>query len=516
MTPPLTPYEKPRVTGGIYGRCFLSLTLGMIIFQIFSTLSVYLANSRVIRTVDVISREGYLAVPNARILPGLETTANAWCGGLFFTVTVGSLICLLALGCALVSSARPGLKKTISQGLATFILITALAINVKGFLMIETSALIICSCIVFFSARYLLKNVTHVFSISRTARHGIPLLVLAGLLALSARSGDSRLFTDFRDTFLMTNPLGMVVNDFYYTYTLSPAEVFKSLEQKQIKTCLLTLDKDDEPHRSELERILASNDYLVVSTYDSPDLALLSQSGKLMYFHGKTKIMESRIIDFIATPSDLLKNYSQKTDRYSFYRKLTGLSLLSGFPLFMYLMLHAALYAVARMFIPASRAAVASSAACFFIGLSGFGVLLIQKADPVTKASLREALGSPTVSRRVSGLQFLADHPFDPALYPSLFTSMASPSPVERYWFARAAAKSTDPSIVGKLTELITDSQPNVACQAIYALGMQANKGTLPVIVEKIKISGNWYVQWYAYKALKRIGWTQQRSNAKP
>jgi hypothetical protein len=66
--------------------------------------------------------------------------------------------------------------------------------------------------------------------------HTIPVIVLALLWTSQI---DSRFFVDFRDVLLLSNPVGTKINDFYYDYTLFPAEVFKSLEQKLLKTCSL-------------------------------------------------------------------------------------------------------------------------------------------------------------------------------------------------------------------------------------------------------------------------------------
>lgn len=494
-----------------YLRYAFALFSGLILFQCFSSLAVFLTNGRLIHTMRIAMNEGFLVVPNEKIFPMLEKISSAFCGGLFFTLTVGALVCLLALGGAVIYLSYPGSKKNLGPGLVLLLLAAITAINLNGFLFIETTSIILCPFLVFFTCLYLFKNKRPEFSLKRMLLHVCPLIILAGLLMLSTQKKDSMIFTDFRDSFLMTNPIGMTINDFYYTYTLSPAEVFKSLDQKLIKSCGLILDVNDETHRPQLEKLLESKDILILKNMDNPDLTLRSQNGQLMFYKESRKIMEVRVIDFIAGPTDLLKNFSKKTDDYAFYRKLTGIALITGLPLLMYLMMYSFFYAIFSLITRQSKASLSASLACFIIGLSCFFVLFIKNSEHVTQTNLREVLSSSTLSHRVAGLRYLSENTFDPVLYPSIFRSMASPSPIERYWFARAAARSSDPGIFNQILSLIGDPQPNVACQAFYALGMLDNKEAIPEITKRIGDSTNWYVQWYAYKALKRLGWNQQR-----
>ena len=45
---------------------------------------------------------------------------------------------------------------------------------------------------------------------------------------------------------------------------------------------------------------------------------------------------------------------------------------------------------------------------------------------------------------------------------------------------------------------------------AMYSLGKRQDADAVNEIVYRINISDHWYVQWYAYRALKRLGWTQE------
>jgi hypothetical protein len=43
-------------------------------------------------------------------------------------------------------------------------------------------------------------------------------------------------------------------------------------------------------------------------------------------------------------------------------------------------------------------------------------------------------------------------------------------------------------------------------------LGEGGHRDDIPPILSKIETSHNWYEQWYAYRALRRLGWSQGKS----
>jgi HEAT repeat protein len=88
---------------------------------------------------------------------------------------------------------------------------------------------------------------------------------------------------------------------------------------------------------------------------------------------------------------------------------------------------------------------------------------------------------------------------------------MESPSVLERYWFARALSASRSPESFSNLVRLADDPHPNVRCQAFFALGASENPAAIPAITGRMQVSQDWYVQFYGYMALKRLGWNQQK-----
>jgi len=86
---------------------------------------------------------------------------------------------------------------------------------------------------------------------------------------------------------------------------------------------------------------------------------------------------------------------------------------------------------------------------------------------------------------------------------------LASPHIAVRYWLARSLGVSRKPETYEDLLGLLDDPHPNVVSMAFYALGRRGNTRAISIILDNIDTSDHWYSQWYAYRALRRLGWKQ-------
>ncbi|MBW1701613.1 MAG: HEAT repeat domain-containing protein [Deltaproteobacteria bacterium] len=64
----------------------------------------------------------------------------------------------------------------------------------------------------------------------------------------------------------------------------------------------------------------------------------------------------------------------------------------------------------------------------------------------------------------------------------------------------------------GDLLSFLDDPHPNVVCMAFYSLGRRGNMESAKKIMNRFETSDHWYEQWYAYKALRTLGWKQTKS----
>jgi HEAT repeat protein len=89
---------------------------------------------------------------------------------------------------------------------------------------------------------------------------------------------------------------------------------------------------------------------------------------------------------------------------------------------------------------------------------------------------------------------------------------MASPHIAVRYWLARALGKSRKQETYQDLLTLLNASQPNVVCQALYSIGQRGDSDAIDNILQVMGAFDHWYVQRYAYQALRELGWKHRRS----
>ena len=79
---------------------FTTLLLGMIVTQALATLHVYLSNAELYDSLTAIKDAGYLTIPNKYMMAGLKGFGPAFCGGLFFTFSIGAGISFFTMALA--------------------------------------------------------------------------------------------------------------------------------------------------------------------------------------------------------------------------------------------------------------------------------------------------------------------------------------------------------------------------------------------------------------------------------
>jgi len=89
---------------------------------------------------------------------------------------------------------------------------------------------------------------------------------------------------------------------------------------------------------------------------------------------------------------------------------------------------------------------------------------------------------------------------------------LTSPHIPERYWVARVLGRSRRPETYPPLLLMLNDSSPNVVSMALYGLGQRGDPRAINEILSWMGTSDHWYCQWYAYRALRALGWKQSKS----
>lgn len=491
-------------------RCLYAakvLVLGLFSAQVLATIQVYLSNADLYRTLMVIKDAGYLPIPNDRIMHRLQEFSPAFFGGLFFTLSVGAGLSILSLAAAWIWNRVLSRNKVL---LIVFLLLwigCIVVVNRRGFCPMVTSYFLVIPPVVWWAALRWMPAQAKQGAWVRRMVHFVPIALLA---VLWTSQMDSHLFSDIRDHLLLSNATGKKVNDFYYKYTLYPAEVFKSLDQKILKTCRIE-NIGKQSIMPYLERGLLNHDYLIVAGDATVDLKITQEDSVLVFENEERAFLRAPVKAFVSRPGALLKEFSQKSDRYAFFRQFTFFSLLIGFPITLYIFLYALFCLVLRVFLDSMTSSVIASLLCFLLGIALLGHLHHSRERKIEVRDLADTLESECWQERVAALKFIGEHDLDVGDFQGYQSMLKSPHIAERYWLARDLGVSRQPETYQDLLGLLDDPHPNVISMAFYALGQRGDMRAIREIRERIETSDDWYNQWYAYKALRALGWKQSR-----
>ncbi|MBW2558257.1 MAG: HEAT repeat domain-containing protein [Deltaproteobacteria bacterium] len=487
---------------------FKALLPGLLVAQIIATIQVYLSNAGLYRAFVAMREAGYLVVPNQNAVHYLKEFAPAFFGGLFFTLTVGAGLSLLTLA-AVWTWDRVFSRSRIFMSLLLLSWVGCLLwINSHGFSTAATAYFVFVPVVVSMSTLKWMPARFRQKTLSGELVPVIPLLLLA-LLWLPRAGGD--MFLDIRDNLLLSNSFGTKISDFYYGYTLYPAEAFKSLDQKTLRTCRLEGIKDESTVKL-LEKELLKHDYLNIRGYSKADLEIIEEGGMLVFRNRGNTILRTASEDFLAAPGEMLREFSLKSDRHSFFRKFTFFCLLTGSPVILYVALYALFRIVFRLFMAPKKSSVAASILCVTIVAVILSSLYFAGRKTTEVDNLSETMESGHWRQRVMALKIVEQKGMEIGNFRAYKKMLKSPYIPERYWLTKAMGKSRKTETYNDLRFLLNDPNQNVVCMAFYALGERKDPGAVGEIIKRISTSGDWYSQQYAYRALRRLGWKQTGS----
>jgi HEAT repeat protein len=241
------------------------------------------------------------------------------------------------------------------------------------------------------------------------------------------------------------------------------------------------------------------------------DLTIFRKSGHLIFQQQQTIVHKCGVDAFLDTPEKQLTMYSEKSDKNIFFRQITFLCLIFCSPLLCYLFLYFMTF-LALFFVrlPAMRSTY-SAIVCLILGIVLALPFYQIPTDIETKKTpeILRNLQSADWQDRVHALKVLSDKNLPIKQSDIIQKLIKSPLIPERYWLAKNLGNSHSAESDNMLVDLLKDPSPNVVCMALYSLGNKKRPMTSQKIIELIGASTHWYVQWYAYKSLKRLGWTQ-------
>ena len=481
-----------------------TLLPGLFTAQIIATIQVYLSNVELYRNLIAIKDAGYLVIPNQQIMYRLHEFGPAFFGGLFFTLTVGAGLSILTFVVIWVWNRVFSRNKFVLMLFLLFLIGCVAEVNHRGFCPIVTAYFIVIPAVIFVSALKWMPFKDR----QSVLLHLIPLFLL-GLLWTFQMSNN--MFYDIRDNFLLSNSLGTRINNLYYKYTLYPAQVFKLLSQKTLKSCNLEYIKEG-PYAGLLERELLKHDYLNIGKDDKVDLKISEENNILVFENRGKRILQVSIKDFLSRSAILLKEFSLKSDRHYFFRQFVLFSLLTGFPIALYIILHALFSLVLHVFLDLGMSSIFASILCFLVGAVFLVPFFLNTDKKFDTKDLAEVLESERLQERVAALKIITQKEIEIGNFKAYQKMSASPHTLERYRLAEALGVSRRSGTYQDLLGFLNDPEPTVVCMAFYALGQRGDTRAVKEIIKRINSSDHWYKQLYAYMALRTLGWKQTGS----
>ncbi len=487
------------------------LLAGVIAAQILFSVLVYFSNIFLYQNLVAIKNSGYVIVPNELVMPSLQSIKSAICGGLFFALTTGAGLSLITFLIVCVWRRFSNQSWVLLALFTTAVIFFTIKFNY--YIPVTLACILTVGAVVFATLKFCPHSKERGYPLLAMLAGHLVVIVLIGLTWMPVINRD--VFVSIRDNLLLSNPVGEKINNFYYKYTLYPAETFKSLDQKLLKSCRIQVANNKSLYQ-QIEQYMVSEDYLPVYEKFAPDLNVDCDNDKLIFRrHGKIAYQCSTD-EFLKEPKKILELISEKTDHNKFLRKITFYCLIAASPLICYIFLHS-FFMLGLFFVKSKtlRFGAASTACLLMFTLPAIS-FYHQPSDALENADLGKYLKSDDWQDRVAALKTISDQGLRIERYIEPNYLIQSPLIAERYWLAKTLAGSRIPEAYQLILRLLDDPQPNVMCMALYSLGKQnrfkANDQIATTeIIRRIKSSEHWYVQWYAYKALKRLGWTQEK-----
>ncbi len=450
-----------------------------------------------------------MAIPTGPVVPTLNTLNTAFWGALFFTLSIGTGL-TLATWAALYLWDRLFQRQRIVIGILAVCWLALLGlVNSSGMVLFPSLFVFLVPLVTALSA---IKRRPPESAVRHRHLWIVPFVILVMLTGLWATQLNKGLFITIRDHILLSNALGRTVNDFYYRYTLYAAEAFKSFHQKTLRTCRLAGVSDARLARR-LESLLAKHDVLLVAQLERPDLLIGLSDNRMVLASAGNDTIEVALSQFLSEPNRWLQEFSKARDHKASFRKFVLLGLLLGFPILLYVVVYGILRAGMGFFLKEPVATLATAGLCLLIGILLFIPMLGGRPMEIAGSDIDRTLTADNWPQRVAVLRQIEKQKLDIAKFPQYRRLLDSQWVVERYWLARVLAHSRKHSTYEDLIYLLNDPHPNVVCQVYYALGRRGNSVAIDHIKAQMAGSDHWYAQWYGYRAMRRLGWRQTRSN---
>ncbi|MDY6824193.1 MAG: HEAT repeat domain-containing protein [Thermodesulfobacteriota bacterium] len=491
------------------------LLVGLLASEVVAAWIVWSSNHELYRKLSAIGSSGYGPLPGTNVDPSLLSLEAAWAGGLFFTLSIGAGVALLTFGAVMLVRSLP----LDSQKPVKWIMLLVWGVvlvwgNAGGICPGLSAFLVLIPPVVIVAA---IKGVAqrsgaHPLAWRRTLHAGLIGLLL--LLWLPRINGD--VFVNIKDNLLLTSRPGLKTVDLYYRYTLYPAEVFKSLFQKQI-TAHALVGGGAASIASQVNRALMN-----MNSFPVPDSAyadfLVQKKGdvNLVLMKGDKTVQAVTAGELTSNPGQVMLQYSAKTDDAANFRKVTILSLLGVAPLVLYLGTFLLFCMVPGIFMPLRISTIVVPVLCCIVWSAAIVCLDTPSSAGLDRQKAAAALTDGSRKEKIAALRYIHHHKLEITRFPGYQQLLNSPDFAQRYWMVKCLGNTHHPLAMQWIIHLMQSESPYIVCKAIEAgAGHKSpanSRRFTRALVDILESSENWYVQYYAYRVAREYGWIPVKS----
>jgi len=461
------------------------------ISEMIASSQIYISNKNLLEKIKTIQVNNEFITPSYKILPLLESFKESLYGGLFLVFTAGLCFGFAGFFSAVLAK-KTKYKKTLL--LISIIIVILATYNLHFKLVIWITLPLSVFLLTFFKYN---KNIKFNIHAVITA-----FVILASILTFR---GDS-FFLDFRDKVLMTSSFGKSINNFYYRFTLPPAEVIKPLKQKALKT----FNCNNINLKKKIYPLMKKFNYYPSDNINLSDLIISKNKKKIIFSDPKT----STISKVISTSkklsyqniSKILSNFSDKNDHASFFRKITLAGLVFVFPLSLFFISYSLLLKLLSFFLKPSFSEKATSLILLLLFLFLMKPLFLHN-DINRNNYLKYINISKNRFLQRDALKFAYEKKIrinDIIIKNNFLNTDYIPL---AYWsiLSFRIQNRQDLTIIAKK---LNDKSVNIRYKAYEKLGKAPywlKKEATELIKNHYPYIKNWYVQLYAFNALKKL-----------
>ncbi|MDY0360968.1 MAG: hypothetical protein RBR08_05930 [Desulforegulaceae bacterium] len=466
---------------------FLAITSGLLTEHLIWSIIIFKSNLEIAqKSKAILTHTDFFISPCCFAAKGLEYISTAIYSAAFFTFTAGLFFIFAGI--------IAGFFYLKFKRIKSYLIFIYMIILIFTAFLLKNYSINLISSILCFVLTVKLK-----YKIYFSRIYILPLIFMALIPFLY--KGDS-FFSDFRDKVLLTNFIGKSINNFYYKFTLYPAEIIKTPLQSQLKVFEIKgFTKDEE---SKIKSILKKYNYFELKNHQTQkDIKIIKQNKKIIILSdGKNYVFDYKI--FLSDYKKIFISISNKKEK-----NILKQTTLAGFLIFLPFLIFYTLISFFKFlsgFVPGTKNIDILASLSFII-------VIYLLFFPLTKTyfnqdlTLEQNLSAKNKFTRIEALKYAYKNKLK---IPIPQKCLNSSYDGERLW-AVLNFNINNLDDLEKIIKKTKDKNINVRCKAYQKLGsvsplnQRLYTKTSLFLKSDFKLIKDWYVQWYAFNFCKKI-----------